>query len=468
MDSLIPSNLYDLDMERSILSSLMQNEDAFSEIYGLIKESDFYLKGHADVFRAIIECVNNDEPIDYTFVKKRLSTKYDDEIFSNIMGTNSIIDIEKYAKELKEKSIKRSLIKIAHKIPTKVSETIPSKDMVDQLSSEIYALVDEKGSGVIKETAQIVHEVMLEMKKQKEVADRDLVGLDTGFRYLNEYTKGFKEGELIIVAARPGMGKTAFALNLIQKSLDMNIGVVFFSLEMPASHLMLRMISARTSIPLSNVMTAKMDDEQWERFGDECDYMMSRKLFVYDNSYVNIHQIRTQLRKLKTRHEEIKLCVIDYIGLMMSSSSYSERHLQIAEISRGLKLLARELEMPIIALSQLNRGLESRSNKRPMLSDLRESGAIEQDADTILFVYRGDVYAEQEENERKEAWRNDGKDMDSYEPKFVPNANEEEAEVIVGKNRNGPLGTVKVVFQKEFTRFADPSSQPLSQTEFPG
>lgn len=466
MDNLIPSNLYDLDMERSILSSLMQNEDAFSEIYGVIKESDFYLKGHADVFLAIVECVNSDEPIDYTFVKKRLRNRYDEKIFSDIMATNSIIDTEKYATELKEKSIKRSLIKIAHKIPNKVSETTPSKDMVDELSSQLYALVEEKGGGVIKESPTIIHEVMLEMKKQKEALNRDLVGLDTGFRYLNEYTKGFKDGELIIVAARPGMGKTAFALNLIQKVLDQGKGVVFFSLEMPASQLMLRMISARTSIALSNIMNARLDDEQWSRFGDECDYMESRKFFVYDNSYVNIHQIRTQLRKLKSRHEEISLCIIDYIGLMMSSSAYSERHLQIAEISRGLKLLARELNMPIIALSQLNRGLESRSNKRPMLSDLRESGAIEQDADTILFVYRGDVYAEQEENERRERWINEGKDIDGYEPKFIPNANEEKAEIIVGKNRNGPLGTVNVVFQKEFTRFVDPVSEPLAEVEF--
>ncbi|NLY03305.1 MAG: replicative DNA helicase [Campylobacter sp.] len=468
MNSVVASNLYDLDMERSILSSLMQNEDAFSEIYGVINDKDFYLKQHSDVFLAVVECVNQNEPIDYTFVKKHLKNRYDEQIFSEIMAANSIIDIEKYAKELKEKSIKRELVKIAHKIPTKVNETQPSKDMVDELSSDLYALIEEKGSGLIKETPKIIYEVMLEMKKQKEAADRDLVGLDTGFRYLNEYTKGFKDGELIIVAARPGMGKTAFALNLIQKSLDMSKGVVFFSLEMPASHLMLRMISARTSIPLSNVMTAKMDDEQWERFGDECNRMENRKLFVYDNSYVNIHQIRTQLRKLKSRHEEISLCVIDYIGLMMSSSRYSERHLQIAEISRGLKLLARELKLPIIALSQLNRGLESRANKRPMLSDLRESGAIEQDADTILFVYRGDVYAEQEENERREQWINDGKDIDSYEPKYQPNVNEEQAEIIVGKNRNGPLGTVKVVFQKEYTRFIDPVHEPLSQTTFTG
>ncbi|WP_075494910.1 replicative DNA helicase [Campylobacter geochelonis] len=462
----MPSNLYDLDMERSILSSILYSEDGFSEVYGLINDGDFYLKAHADIYKAILECVNNDEPIDFAFVKKRLGNKFDEVTFGEIVATNSIIDIKKYADELKEKSVKRALIAVAHKIPTKVNEDQPAKEMVDDISSQIYALVEGGQSGVIKESDQIIHELMLEMKKQKEAADKDLVGLDTGFRYLNEYTKGFKEGELIIIAARPGMGKTAFVLNVIQKSLNLDKGVVFFSLEMPAAHLMMRMISASTSIPLSNILTANMSDDEFTRFGDECKNMMEKKLFVYDNSYVNIHQIRTNLRKLKAKHEEISLCVIDYIGLMMSSSNFSERHLQIAEISRGLKLLARELGIPIVALSQLNRGLEARSNKRPMLSDLRESGAIEQDADVILFVYRNDVYAEQEEKERYERALNEGKDMESYTPKFVPNAKEEKAEVIVGKNRNGALGTVEVVFQKEFTRFVDNSFNPSLVSEF--
>lgn len=210
-------------------------------------------------------------------------------------------------------------------------------------------------------------------------------------------------------------------------------------------------------------MTAKMDDEEWSRLSDACEDMANRKLFVYDSGYVNIHQIRTQMRKLKSAHPEITLCVIDYIGLMMATSNFSDRHLQIAEISRGLKLLARELDMPIIALSQLNRSLESRANKRPMLSDLRESGAIEQDADMILFVYRDEVYREQEEKEAEKKAHAEGKE---YVRKFVPNKIEEDAEIIVGKNRNGPVGTVEVIFQKEFTRFVDKSFGAAHVAEF--
>ena len=466
----ISSNLYDIDLERSILSSIFYNDDGFSEILDIINSQDFYFKGHSDIFSAIIDCVNNDEPIDPAFAKKRLGDRYDENVFTEILATSSLIDVKKYAKELKEKSIKRSLVKIAHKIPNEVNEPKPSKDMVDDISAEIYALVDDEHSSAIKEMPQIITEVANEIKRQKELADQDLIGLDTGFRYLNEYTKGFKDGELIIIAARPGMGKTAFALNVIMKTLALNKGVAFFSLEMSAAQLMMRIMSAKTSIPLSNIMTGKMDDDEFSRFNDACNDMLDKQLFVYDSGYVNIHQIRTQLRKLKAANANISLCVIDYIGLMTSSSTYNERHLQIAEISRGLKLLARELNMPIVALSQLNRGLESRANKRPMLSDLRESGAIEQDADVILFVYRNDFYAEQEEKEREERARNEGRE---YERKFIPNANEEKAEIIVGKNRNGALGTVEVVFQKQFTRFVDNSFmptniEPVEAVEFQG
>ena len=219
---------------------------------------------------------------------------------------------------------------------------------------------------------------------------------------------------------------------------------------------MYRILSALSSIPLSDIMSAKLSDDDWTRFNDACDAVLNMPLFVYDSGYVNIHQVRTQLRKLKSADANIELCVIDYIGLMTSTSNYSERHLQIAEISRGLKLLARELNIPIIALSQLNRSLEARSNKRPMLSDLRESGAIEQDADIILFVYRDEVYKEQMERERISRLEAEGKD--AGEPVFRRNDYQEKAEIIVGKNRSGEAGrTIEVGFQGRFTRFVDTS-----------
>lgn len=462
----INSNLYDLDMERSILSAILFEQDNLGEIYDIIDAKDFYLKGHADIFLAMQSCLNSDDPVDIAFVKKHLGAKFDEEVFNSVLTTNSILDIKKYATELKEFSIKRSLVKVANQIPSKVNENKPGRDMVDEISSEIYSLVDGFGSGVIKNAKEIVTDLIEELNKHKLAKDHEVVGLDTGFRGLNERTKGFKDGDLIIIAARPGMGKTAFVLNLVQKVLDQNLGVVFFSLEMPATQLMLRMLSAKTSINLQNLMTSDMDNDEIEKLSSACDQMSQKKLFVYDSGNATIHQVRTQMRKLKSSHPEIKLCVIDYIGLMTNSSAYSDRHLQIAEISRGLKLLARELNLPVVALSQLNRSLESRANKRPMLSDLRESGAIEQDADTILFVYRNDVYLEQEEREKEQKAKQDGKE---YKSQFTRNKIEESAEIIIGKNRNGPTGTIELVFQSAYTRFVEKSpNHPVEIATFEG
>ncbi|MCR4942524.1 MAG: replicative DNA helicase [Campylobacter sp.] len=458
-------NLYDLDMERAILSSIISDNDVLGEIYDIIEANDFYLSGHSDIYRAMIACLNSDSPIATTFLKNKLGDKYNDTIMADVIGTNSIVDITRYAKELKEKSVKRGLVKIAQQMPGKVNEDKYARDMVDEISADLYSLVDGENGGVIRQSNEIIYNVVEYIKKQAELDVKGMVGLDTGFRDLNERTNGFKRGDLIIIAARPGMGKTALCLNFISHVLNQNLGVVFFSLEMPAEQIMMRMLSAKTSIPLQDIINPNMTDDQLSRLNDACGQMAEKMFFVHDSGYVNIHQVRTQLRKLKATHPEISLCVIDYIGLMMSTSNYNERHLQIAEISRGLKLLARELDMPIIALSQLNRSLESRANKRPMLSDLRESGAIEQDADMILFVYRDEVYKEQEEKEKEQQAKIDGKEISGSTFK---RSSEEKAEIIIGKNRNGEPGIVNVVFQSRFTRFVDPIPKPSEMTEFSG
>ncbi|WP_103602661.1 replicative DNA helicase [Campylobacter concisus] len=459
------SNLYDLDMERAILSSILQNNDTLGEIFDTIKAKDFYLKGHSQIYEAMVECLNSDDPVAVPFLKNKLGDKYDEALMIDIIGTNSLIDIRRYASELKEKSIKRSLVKIAHDIPSKVNEDKASRDMVDELSQEFYSLIEGGGTGTIKEGKDIILKVVEHIKTQIELGEQDIVGLDTGFKKLNEMIKGFKNGDLIIVAARPGMGKTTLCLNFMSQVLKSGAGVVFFSLEMPAEQIMMRILSSKTSIPLQDIMTGKIDDEAMARLSDACGEFSEYKLFVHDSGYVNIHQVRTQMRKLKAMHPEISLCVIDYIGLMMSTNNYADRHIQIAEISRGLKLLARELDMPIIALSQLNRSLESRANKRPMLSDLRESGAIEQDADIILFVYRDEFYLEQEEKEKEKRASAEGKE---YKSTHVFNKLQEKAEIIVGKNRNGETGSVDVLFQKQHSRFEDITSAPVSDVTFEG
>jgi replicative DNA helicase len=262
-------------------------------------------------------------------------------------------------------------------------------------------------------------------------------------------TTGFGKGDLIIIAARPAMGKTSLVLNMVLKQITLGHGVAFFSLEMPAEQLMLRLLSAHTSIFLQKLRVGDLNDEEWSRLNASLDMMNNAKLFVDDGSGVTINQLRSKLRKLKSKHPEIQMAVIDYLQIM--SSAGRDRQAEVSEISRGLKMLARELEMPIIALSQLNRGVESRNDKRPMLSDIRESGAIEQDADIIMFVYRDDVYLYKEEKEREKAAKAEGKEFTAT---YVEKE-EEEAEIIIGKQRNGPTGHVKLLFQKKLTRFVD-------------
>ncbi|ECO9903516.1 replicative DNA helicase [Campylobacter coli] len=441
---------FDLDLERAILSSCIMSEDAYSSIAGDIEPKDFSLKAHQDVFKAIIACVNAGEPISISFLKKH--KKIDEQILTEIIATPSIIDLPAYVNELREKSIKRQLLSFAHLLPTRINDNRAVSEISDEIGKEIFNITNRVNTNDIKDIEIVLSELLEEFKKQKSLENKSVIGLDTGFEDLNTMTKGFKGGELIIIAARPGMGKTTLCLNFIEKVLRQDKGVVMFSLEMPAAQIMQRMLSAKTSIPLQKILTADLNDNEWERIGDACNYYSKKKLFIYDSGYATITDVRAILRRLKAQEESIGLCVIDYIGLMMSNSNFNDRHLQVSEISRGLKLLARELDMPIIALSQLNRSLEQRANKRPMMSDLRESGAIEQDADTILFVYRDEVYREQDEKERENKAKAEGK---PYQRNFIPNSMQENAEILVGKNRNGPVGVVEVLFLKEKSCFVD-------------
>ncbi|EOF4405447.1 replicative DNA helicase [Campylobacter upsaliensis] len=451
---------YDLDLERMILSScLLGGGEVYANIAGDIEIKDFSLKAHQDIFKAIISCVNAGEPIGLSFLKKY--GKLDEQILNEIIATPSMINISAYAKELREKSIKRQLLSFAHLLPSRISANRAVSEISDELSKDIFTIISRVNSADIKGVNEVLGELLEEFKRQKSLENKHIIGLESGFSELDDKTKGFKGGELIIVAARPGMGKTTLCLNFIDNVLRQNKGVVMFSLEMPGIQIMQRLLASKTSIPLQKIITADLNDDEWDRVSDACNYYAKTQFFLYDSGYASITDIRAILRRLKAQEDDISLCVVDYIGLMMSHSNFSDRHLQVSEISRGLKLLARELDIPIIALSQLNRSLENRSNKRPMLSDLRESGAIEQDADTILFVYRDEVYREQEEKERENKAKAEGKE---YHPHFVPNPRQENAEIIIGKNRNGPVGTTEVEFQKENSRFVDKPSGMIETT----
>ncbi len=446
-------SLYNLAFERSVLSSIIFDPAQFDEFEAVLTPDDFYLAAHQEIFRSMLSLAHRDLPIDEEFVKKELTgrQKFDERVMVDILTANPISNTTAYVQEIKDKAMKRHLLTLTTEIKrVTLSEDLCGADVIDLVEKKLYEITQSSEATDFKDAPKITEDTMQYIQEMRERGDAVLVGVDTGFSELNKMTTGFGKGDLVIVAARPAMGKTSFALNMIQNLLEKGKGVAFFSLEMPAEQLMLRLLSVQTSIQLQRLRLGDMNPEEYKRLNDAVDKMKHSKLFVDDHGSLNINQLRSKLRKLKSRHPEIELAVIDYLQIMNGTGG-KDRHLEVSEISRGLKMLARELEIPIVALSQLNRSLESRSDKRPMLSDIRESGSIEQDADIILFVYRNDVYLYKEEKEREKDAIASGKEFIS---KYVEKE-EEEAEIIIGKQRNGPTGHVKLMFQKKFTRFVD-------------
>ncbi|MFZ2968503.1 MAG: replicative DNA helicase [Sulfuricurvum sp.] len=447
------ASLYNLAFERAVLSSIIFDPAQFDDFESRLNPEDFYLAAHQEVFKAMLSLAHRDLPIDEEFLQKELSgkKKLDERVLVDILTANPIANTTAYIEEIKDKAIKRHLLTLTTEIKrVTLEENLNGHDVVDLVEQKLYEITQDAQSVDFKDAPEIADKTMAYIEEMKARGDAILVGVDTGYAELNKMTTGFGKGDLVIIAARPAMGKTSFALNMVQNLIDKGRGVAFFSLEMPSEQLMLRLLSVQTSIQLQRLRVGDMNPQEYQQLNDAVDKMRHAKLFVDDHGSINIHQLRSKLRKLKSRHPEIELAVIDYLQIMNGTGG-KDRHLEVSEISRGLKMLARELEIPIVALSQLNRGLESRSDKRPMLSDIRESGSIEQDADIILFVYRNDVYLYKEEKEREKEAIAAGKEFIS---KYVEKE-DEEAEIIIGKQRNGPTGHVKLLFQKKFTRFID-------------
>lgn len=444
--------LYSLDIERGILSAILFDGKVYEDVASILTPKDFYLPFHQYVFEAMEELYKKDHPIDEVFLKDVLVKKnrFDESLFLEILATAPIEAVESYAKEIKDLSLKRELLHLS----TEIKKIILEEDKraieeIEEIQSKLFNIATSNFVSDFKSSQAIILNTLDYIKKQATKKNSLVIGLDTGFIELNRMTSGFGEGDLIIIAARPSMGKTAFALNLALNVLENDKGVAIFSLEMPSEQLMLRMLSAKSKIPLQDLRRGNLNDEEWEKLQEVSDELIEKPLFVDDEGNVNIHTIRAKLRKLKMQNPNLSLAIIDYLQLI--TSDLKERHLAIGEISRSLKLLARELQIPIIALSQLNRALESRPNKRPMLSDLRESGAIEQDADIIMFIYREDVYKAMEAKKKQKEALEKGKVAEiDYKEKDV-----EEAEIIIGKQRNGPTGTIEMLFHKKFTLFTD-------------
>ncbi len=446
-------SVYSLNIERAVLSSILFNPELIEDVLGIVKPTDFYLFAHQKIFDVMEKLNQEDLPIDEEFIKKRVDNKeVDESIIIEILSANPTPNIMAYVKEIKDGSVKRELSTLAtdiHKVT--VEEELPAPEAVDYVQNKLYKITTDSASSELKDMQTITFDTMEHIRKMKEQGNKYLIGETTGFDEIDRKTTGFNEGDLVIIAARPAMGKTSFVLNTALENIQRDKGVIFFSLEMPAEQLMIRLLSSKTNIPLQNLRKGDLNDAQWSHVTKAMENLNTKKLFVDDNGSVNINQLRARVRKLAGNPENnIKMVVIDYLQLMQGTGN-KDRHLEVSEISRGLKMLAREMKLPILALSQLNRGLESRPDKRPMLSDIRESGSIEQDADIIMFVYRDDVYKERDEQRKEKEAKDKG---ENYKSAFV-NKPIEEAEIIIGKQRNGPIGTVKLDFHKEHTKFVD-------------
>lgn len=450
-------HLYNLHIERAVLNSIIFDPSQFEEIHEIISYKDFYLPAHAAFFHAMERLYTKELPLDETFIKKELHGEgFDEHAMLEILSTSPIANTKSYVLELKDKAMKRHLIELTTHIKTTIGEDLSGADIAQKIEQRLFEITQNNAQLEFKEGDEIARTTQEYIQEMKSRGGQTLVGVDTGFTDLNKKTTGFGKGDLIIIAARPAMGKTAFALNIMLNLLNHDKGVAFFSLEMPSEQLMLRLLAAHTSIPLQKIRVGDLTVEQEKMINNALDRLGQSPMFIDDQGSLNINQLRSKLRKLKMKHPEVTLAIVDYLQIMSSSGTRSRTE-EISEISRGLKMLARELGMPIIALSQLNRGLEARNDKRPMLSDIRESGAIEQDADIIMFVYRDDVYRFKEEKEKEKAAAKDGK---PYQSDWVEKEIED-AEIIIGKQRNGPTGFVKLKFKKSFTRFVDDTPPEL-------
>jgi replicative DNA helicase len=430
---------HNLEAERSVLGAILLHNDAFNLAAVVIDSADFFRDAHRRIFDKMVKLVERGDAIDLVTLKEELGRSGEiDEvggpayIASLVDGVPRSTNVEHYARIIKEKATLRSLIYSANKIVQTAYEAEEDADLIlDQAEHSIFAIADKNirdGFVSLRQLAQESLETIEKLHSRKEL----ITGVPSGFTDLDEMTSGLQPSDLIIIAARPSMGKTSLALNIAQHvgtKTDMTVGM--FSLEMSKEQLFLRMLTAEARIDAHRLRGGFLGERDWGRLSESLGTLSEAKIFIDDSPSIGVLEMRAKCRRLASEHN-LNLVIIDYIQLMQGRGRFENRTLELASISRSLKGLAKELRVPILVLSQLSRAPESRSDHRPQLSDLRESGALEQDADVVLFIYRDDVYAD------KNAPQVDAQGV---------------AEVIIGKQRNGPTGVVKLAFIREFTRF---------------
>jgi replicative DNA helicase len=430
---------HNLEAERSILGAILVHNDAFNTAAQTIDVRDFYRDAHRRIFARMVALNERSQAIDFITLKEELVRNGELEdvggpayIASLADGVPRATNVEYYARIVKEKSTLRNLIFAANKILTDAYEADQDSDLIlDEAESAIFAVADDRLKAGFMPMSDLVRESYPKIEQLFE-HKRLVTGVPTGFADLDEMTRGFQAGDLIIIAARPSMGKTSLALNMAQHVAlqpDHTVGV--FSLEMSKESLFLRLLTSEAQIDSHRLMTGAIGQKDYGRISHALEMLSAMRLFIDDSAGISVLEMRAKARRLQAEHG-LSLIVVDYIQLMSTRGRFENRTLELGAISRSLKGLAKELNVPIVVLSQLSRAPEARSDHRPQLSDLRESGALEQDADVVIMIYREDVY--------------------NRDPNH-PDAGT--AELIVGKQRNGPTGTVRLAFLREQTRFAN-------------
>ncbi len=428
-----------LEAEQSILGGLMLDKEAWDQVADLLSFSDFYKPQHQKIYSAITELNQKTLPVDLITVSNHLQSKGDMDAAG---GTEYLVDlvnktigsanVVSYAKIVREKSVLRHMIHASNDIIEHAfNEDFSEVDLfIDQAEEKFYKLSQTKNSEGLLNPLEVVKSSVAKIEDLYR-RKADVTGVPTGFAQLDKMTSGLHGGELLIVAARPSMGKTAFSLNLAQHiALRSKKTVAYFSLEMSREAVMMRLLAAEARISMNDIRSGKISDSAWPKLIQAAGHISDSSLYIDETSGISPTEVRARARRLKAQHG-LDVIVIDYLQLMDLKQKVESRERAVSEISKALKAMAKELDVPVIALAQLNRGVEGRTEKRPMLSDLRESGSIEQDADVIMLLYREDYY-------------------DKENSEVVGNA-----EVIIGKQRNGPTGTVKLRWEAEHGRFRD-------------
>ena len=422
-----------------MLGGILLENEAMNVVLEVLSVDDFYSEANAKIFEAMSELFRRNQPVDQVTLREalvhgsKLAAVGGDEYLLSLTNTiPTVSNIQAHARIVREKSVVRSLIQVCHEVTSRgYGEYGAVEEFLDEAESSIFAVARERARNPYEHVKEVVMRTFQEIH---ETANRGeaITGLPTGFSQVDKLTAGMHAGDLIIVAGRPGMGKTSFALNVAHNACQTaKAPVAVFSLEMPKGQLVRRLLGSEARVDGNRIRTGQLHKEDWPKLADAAGTLSELPIWIDDTPAITLLELRAKARRLRSE-VGLGLLVVDYLQLMRSGSRNDSREQEISEISRSLKALAKELEIPVIALSQLNRGVESRGvkDKRPQLSDLRESGAIEQDADTIWFIYRDEVY-----------------NRDSDDRGI--------AEIIIGKQRAGPTGTCRVRFFNEFTRFDD-------------